>query len=473
MKRFFAVFAAFLLWHSSVSADDYYWRHSLKGGNYTSAVLACSSNVPNNSATYSYSYSGISPNGVNFNCLYNRTSVGGSTSVVSEGVAIRAGTSCPVGTEYNSQTGECTAPEEDKCALTEGQTIDHEFNRGPIDNPSVRNPPPPEVCQNECQYAVTDIVRTCKRFNEGENLSDVFCVVAYQGNGQSCTAGNPSPGSVFDQPPSKPPTKSDPTFAKDSKCNDWETQPDGTQTRSCSSTSESKQPGKVDCSGDSCKAGVPPPDYSKTDVKQDIEKKTNPDGSSTTKTDTTTDKTSCKGVKPCTSTSKTETTTDEEGADGEPGDSGYQCIGNGCAEDESEEEEEPSSVAGESCDATIACEGDAIQCAILRQEKESRCALDEAMNYEDNKSKIDQLVQGEEYQLEEETFQIPSFATGAVRFLPSNGCPAPSRASLSNGRSLQFEYEPFCTFAEGISPVVVACALLFAALYVGRGLGGS
>jgi len=299
----------------------------------------------------------------------------------------------------------------------------------------------------------------------------VFCTVEYKGNGSSCTSGNPSPGSPFDQPPSKPPTKADPTFSKDNKCGDWVTQPDGTQTRSCSSTSESKVPGKVDCTGDSCKAGVPPPQYDKTDTKQDTEKKTNPDGSTSTKTDTTTDKTTCKGVEPCKTTSKKETETGEEDAEGKPGDSDYECTGTGCAEEE--EDEEKSSVSGEGCDVPVSCEGDAIQCAILRQQKESRCAIDEAMNYEDNKSKIDQLVQGDEYQLEEETFQIPSFATGATRFLPSSGCPAPSRATLSNGRSLQFEYDPFCTFAEGISPVVVACALLFAALYVGRGLGGS
>ncbi|WP_312254169.1 virulence factor TspB C-terminal domain-related protein [Stutzerimonas nitrititolerans] len=472
MKRIFAALAFLLLWNSPASSDDFSWAYNSTGvPSYSSPAAACQAYIDLRPVDWQAKYVSVTPHTEKqWTCTYTHKRYSSEQQTTTP--IYRVGTGCSTG-EYDPSTGECTAPEEDKCASTEGKTIDHEFNRGPIDNPSVRNPPPPEVCQNECQYTATDIVRTCKRFNEGENLSDVFCVVAYEGNGQSCTAGNPSPGSVFDQPPSKPPTKSDPTFAKDSKCNDWETQPDGTQTRSCSSTSESKHPGKVDCSGDSCKAGVPPPDYSKTDVKQDIEKKTNPDGSTSTKTDTTTDKTSCKGVKPCTSTSKTETTTDEEGADGEPGDSGYQCTGSGCAEEEGDEEEESSSVSGESCDAAIACEGDAIQCAILRQQKESRCALDEAMNYEDNKSKIDQLVQGEEYQLEEETFQIPSFATGAVRFLPSNGCPAPSRASLSNGRSLQFEYEPFCTFAEGISPVVVACALLFAALYVGRGLGGS
>ncbi|MFV0457086.1 MAG: virulence factor TspB C-terminal domain-related protein [Pseudomonas sp.] len=478
MKRIFAVLVALLIWHSPVSAEDYFWIYTGSSIRGASAFEAC------NNAAIANRYSGgrlgalVPDNPPSFECFF-RTSSGGE---IQKNNVLRYGLSCQEGSEYKSETGECVAPEppeEDKCASTEGKTIDHEFNRGPIDNPSVRNPPPPEVCQNECQYTATDIVRTCKRFNEGENLSDVFCVVAYEGNGQSCTAGNPSPGSVFDQPPSKPPTKADPTFAKDSKCNDWETQADGSQTRSCSSTSESKQPGKVDCSGDSCKAGVPPPDYNKTDVNQNIEKKPNPDGSTTTTTETTTDETNCKGVKPCTSTGKTETTTDKEGADGEPGDSNYECTGTGCdkeggSEEQGEEGPEREASVG-ACDAGFSCSGDALDCEILRKQKEQLCHTQEMDDFEKHKPGIESAVTGDKFQLNEGSgvIDVPSFVNQGTRFLPST-CPAAEKFSLTTagGRSFEISYEPLCRAASDLSGLFVAVATVLAALYVGRSVGG-
>ncbi|WP_312486149.1 virulence factor TspB C-terminal domain-related protein [Stutzerimonas nitrititolerans] len=477
MKRIFAVLVALLLWHSPASAEDlyYYWTVTGSQEHYPSAKQSCEA-----------WFSRLSPNTQDKGPMYmafdNETTARCRLTYSSSfATAVRSGMGCAPGSTYDPSTGGCSAPEppeEDKCASTYGKTIDHEFNRGPVDDSSVRNNPPPEVCQNECQYVLTDIVRTCKRFNEGENLTDVFCVVAYEGNGNSCTAGNPAPGSVFDQPPSKPPTKADPTFAKDSKCGDWETQADGTQTRSCNSTEESKQPGKVDCSGDSCKAGVPPPDYSKTDVKQNIEKKPNPDGSTTTKTDTTTDKTSCKGVKPCTSTSKTETTTSEEDAEGKPGDSSYECTGAGCdkdgGEDEGEEGPEREASVG-TCDAGFSCSGDAIDCEILRQQKEQLCLAQEMTDFEKHKPGIEATVTGDKFELNEGNgvIDVPSFVNQGTRFLPST-CPAAEKFSLTmaGGRSFEISYEPLCRAASDLSGLFVAVATVLAALYVGRSVGG-
>jgi len=306
-----------------------------------------------------------------------------------------------------------------------------------------------------------------------------MCVVAYEGNGNSCTAGNPAPGSVFDQPPSKPPTKADPTFTKDSKCGDWETQADGTQTRSCNSTEETKKPGKVDCTADACKDAVPPAEYNKTDVNQDIEKKPNPDGSTTTTTETTTDKTSCKGLKPCTSTGKTETTTDKEGADGEPGDSNYKCTGTGCdkeggSEEEGEEGPEREASVG-ACDAGFSCSGDAIDCEILRQQKEQLCHAQEMDDFEKHKPGIESAVTGDKFELNEGNgvIDVPSFVNQGTRFLPST-CPASEKFSLTTagGRSFEISYEPLCRAASDLSGLFVAVATVLAALYVGRSVGG-
>ncbi|WP_241490954.1 virulence factor TspB C-terminal domain-related protein [Stutzerimonas nitrititolerans] len=469
-------------WGHAAWAEDYYWSPS--GGSeankrFSSPASACDAfalAIKNHNGSSVYVKGQVVGTGETSRTCRGVESTGTWLQI---GYVYRRGDGCTAPAEYNSITGECVAPEEDKCASTEGQIISHEYNGGPVDRPGPPDAPPSAICEGQCQYTRTNVVKGCSRFLDGDNLTDVFCTVEYKGNGSSCTSGNPSPGNPFDQPPSKPPTKADPTFAKDSKCGDWETQADGTQTRSCNSTEESKQPGKVDCSGDSCKAGVPPPDYSKTDVKQDIEKKPNPDGSTTTKTDTTTDKTSCKGVKPCTSTSKTETTTSEEDAEGKPGDSSYECTGTGCnkeggSEEEGEEGPEREASVG-TCDAGFSCSGDAIDCEILRQQKEQLCLAQEMTDFEKHKPGIEAAVTGDKFELDEGNgvIDIPSFVNKGTRFLPST-CPAAESFSLSvaGGRSFEISYEPLCRAASDLSGLFVAVATVLAALYVGRSVGG-
>jgi len=477
-------------WGQVAWAEDYYWTIQFPDPRieYSSGVEACNANNAYyeqlNAGQYVSFEQVIEKGTTSFTCRtygLNRNPNTGQLQRYGSwyNAATRRGDSCPPDSNYDPETGQCVAPEEDQCASTDGQIVDHEYNGGPVDRPGPPDAPPATICESKCQYSRTSVVRGCSRFLEGDNLTDVFCTVEYRGTGNSCTSDNPAPGSPFDQPPSKPPSKADPAFAKDSKCGDWETQADGTQTRSCSSTEESKQPGKVDCSGNQCKAGVPPPDYSKTDVKQDIEKKTNPDGSTTTKTDTTTDKTSCKGVKPCTSTSKTETSTSEEDADGKPGDSNYECTGTGCdkeggSEEEGEEGPEREASAG-TCDAGFSCSGDAIDCEILRQQKEQLCLAQEMTDFEKHKPGIEAAVTGDKFELDEGNgvIDIPSFVNQGTRFLPAT-CPAAEKFSLSmaGGRSFEISYEPLCRAASDLSGLFVAVATVLAALYVGRSVGG-
>lgn len=467
---------------SGASAVDYYWTGA---PSYPSAVSSSPQSVID-MIVASYSSAFVhTPNGAcyfysesNYRCPYIRRR-NNETPVPIEYIAYRKGDACPSGTEYDSATGECKPPEEDPCASTEGQVITHEYNGGPVDRQGPPDLPPSVICQGQCQYALTNVVKGCSRFLDGDNLTDVFCTVEYKGNGQSCTSGNPAPGSVFDQPPSKPPTKADPTYKDDTSCGDWVTQPDGSQKRSCGSTKESKQPGNVDCSGSACKAGSPPPDYTKTDVKEDTSKTTNPDGSSTTTTNTTTDTTNCKGVKPCTSTSKTETTTSGKDADGEPGDSSYECAGPGCDKDsekeESEETPERQADAG-NCDAAFSCSGDAIDCEILRKQKEQLCLAQDMTDFDKHKSEIESAVTGDKFNLDEGNgvINVPSFVNQGTRFLPST-CPSAEHFSLTTagGRSFELSYEPLCRAASDLSGLFVAVATVLAALYVGRSVGGN
>ncbi|WP_407295893.1 virulence factor TspB C-terminal domain-related protein [Stutzerimonas zhaodongensis] len=175
---------------------------------------------------------------------------------------------------------------------------------------------------------------------------------------------------------------------------------------------------------------------------------------------------------------------DGSGGDGDGGsgdssggdDDGSGSDGNGDGDSDKDDEEKPdSSVGGEACDATIACEGDAVQCAILRQQKALRCNAEEMTDFEKHESAIEAAVQGDKFQLEEGggAIELPSFINQGTRFLPST-CPAAESLSLrmAGGRTFEISYEPLCRAASDLSGLFVAVATVLAALYVGRSVGG-
>ncbi|GGE47672.1 hypothetical protein GCM10007421_22430 [Halopseudomonas oceani] len=134
------------------------------------------------------------------------------------------------------------------------------------------------------------------------------------------------------------------------------------------------------------------------------------------------------------------------------------------------EEEMVSEISGLNCEASIACSGDAIQCAIASTQKDTKCILQDALDFPTQQSEITSIFQGDEFALDEEEIEIPSFINQGTRFLPST-CPAPIALALS-GKTLQLDTQPFCTFANDLSFLIVAFSALGAALYVGRAFGG-
>lgn len=400
--------------------------------------------------------------------------------------AARVGDACPAGYEYNSATGECVAPEPDQCATATGEFV-HEYNAGSLDPSVPPSLPPSSICESGCLYNRTATVKGCNRFLEtttGKDLNSVYCQVVYQGAGSQCTTNNPPPGSVFDQPPSKPPADATPQFASDNQCGDWITNADGTQSRNCTSTETLKEPGQLNCDNAGgylhCTTGKPAPRFEDTSKTEQTTKTTNPDGSSKTETSTTTDKTVCIGTKPCTSTTAEETSTSGTNADGTPGDESKECTGSGCtsdgSEEEGEDEEGPERVAAAgSCDATFSCSGDAIDCEVLRQQKEQLCHAEEMADFPKHKPAIEAAVSGDQFQLDEGSgvIDVPSFINQGTRFLPST-CPTAESFSLTTagGRTFQLSYEPLCRAASDLSGLFVAVATILAALYVGRAVGG-
>jgi hypothetical protein len=469
---------------SFASAEVYYWRGGVSAGAYVfdwtgaDPMVGCEEFAQTRSA--SVTGTNYYSSGTRFSCITNASSSPSSLTF------FRYGNECPAGSTYNAETFTCEAPEEDPCLPTTGNLLAQRLPYGEISSSgsvTQTSPPPDSVCSGSCTYGNRNIVDVF-RFQSG-SPNGVWADYEYFGTGATCVAGTPVAVSA-------PEAETKPESSETNSCTTkvcLESDADGNcirYTYSCTATEIYIDPGKLDCDhgqvdGESvCVPNSPSPKMTETTTTTELEEKTNSDGSKDATTTTTTKTTDCSGADPCKTTTTTTTNVTHTNADGTEGGSSESCTGSSCKdadgktqEDREEEEESESKVTGENCEVPVACQGDAVQCAILRQQKEDRCAFEEAMDYETNKDQIDQLLTGDEYQLEEETYQIPSFVEGSTRFLPTSGCPAPGRATLSSGRVLEMDYQPFCDFATGISPVVVACALLFAALFVGRGLGGS
>jgi len=166
---------------------------------------------------------------------------------------------------------------------------------------------------------------------------------------------------------------------------------------------------------------------------------------------------------------------DSGGDNGGTGPGGGSGGGSGGDGNDGEDEEPTSSVGGESCDATLSCEGDAVQCALLRQQKALHCHQKEQDDFNEHKADITALVQGDKFQLDEggAAIEVPSFINQGTRFLPST-CPAAESFSLrmGGGRTFEISYEPLCRAASDLSGLFVAVATVLAALYVGRSVGG-
>ena len=399
----------------------------------------------------------------------------------------RYGDSCPSNTEYNSETGECTPPEEDKCLPTRGDPTFHRHKLGDILLGTISTTPPPSsVCHADCRYSDPELEGKPYRFVSGDPAG-AWATFRYFGDGVTCTDGDRDIDAPSDTRPStdkeeKCTNKVCLTADESGNCQQY--------TYSCTATEKHTDPGEMDCdfgefNGKSvCVPNSPPPKMTEKEVKSDVEVTENSDGSKDTKTTTTTTTTNCTGVGACSTTTTTSVTHNHTNADGTPGAETSTCTGPDCKDSKGksqndkkdEEEENKSKVTGDgACDASLSCEADAVQCAILKQQKELRCHAEEQADFEEQQSAIEGAVQGDQFELSEggSPIDVPSFINEGTRFLPSS-CPAAESFSLRSqgGRTFQISYEPLCRAASDLSGLFVAVATVLAALYVGRSVGG-
>jgi len=300
----------------------------------------------------------------------------------------RSGDSCPTNTEYNPATGECTAPEEDKCLATYGNPYVHRNYLGPIVLGTFpKKAPPSTICHNSCQYDDPNLEREAFEYVSGDPPG-AFNLYRYFGNGQECQASDEE---------AVAPDSSEPQTDKNNKCENkvcLTTDENGVcqqYTYSCKATETHTEP-PTNCDFGTvndkpvCVPNSPGPTLEHKDVKTDVEEKINEDGSKDTTTTTTTTTTNCNGAGSCSTSTTTNVNNKHTNADGSDGGESSTCTGPDCKDssgkspndkkqEQEEKEENESKVSGDaSCAAVPSCTGDAIQCAILRQTHTQRCA---------------------------------------------------------------------------------------------------
>lgn len=487
---------ALMGWGQFTFAEDYYWYpQNSTGEKHPDPTAACSSfesaaNASGSNITvYSVKQDAQQPTD-KYRCFFKGTSVSGAY-VDSNTPVFRGGLSCPVDSTYNNQTGLCDSPEPDKCEPTIGQRKSHYHNFGTLGENA--NEAPITVCENSCQYSNTFETPECNR----EFPNQAFCSLTYLGNGVECTEGDSSNPSNFDQPPTKPPETREPTREHEQKCDKWVTGEDGVARRTCTSKDEYKDPGELKCENTNgylkCAPGTPPPAYTKTETTSESAKTDNADGSSKTETTTNKDVTNCHGAKPCKTDSTEKTETENTNSDGSPGDKTTTCKGDKCTTDEDpkpgtdpdaeeEGEDDKSSVSGGAvCDSPPVCDGDAIQCAILRQQFTQRCADEKFRevtpeNTNALKTDLDAAFSGEQFQpitaTAENTFSLEGMIDTSSRF--SSSCPVIPSVSYKwvDGSSQSFDpnFPGLCEYLRWMGFLLVAFAMRSAAEIIAGGL---
>lgn len=500
-----------LFFAQAVNAADYYWLATDNSNvNFTidpnkrhlSAAAACQyyvSSFKNNSSLSGHSYRLVMDSGsASARCYINLLHV--TAGVIKDYFnlpASRRGDSCPNGSTFDPATGECKG---DPCLSTVGVPGIHRHRIGDFTGTGqigARTEPPGVVCQSSCQFAWDQQAPSkLVRFQSG-NPNGVFGDFRYIGNGVTCQSG--TPGLVS-------PSSSDPSKNQSKTCTNKVTDSEGRVSYSCTENSQFKNPGEMNCGSVNggpytCTPRENAPQFEDKTIKKDFENKTNSDGSKTDTTTTTTTTTTCVGANACTTTTTVHTGTKGTNADGSSGSSGSTCTGPGCAGDSDDGSEPPkdeekecdpatdpnkcgqSSVSGEACDVSVNCSGDAVQCAILRKQKEQTCADEDFREVTPDKvsqlkSNLDAEFSGDSYQPlvadASNTFDFASTIDTTSRF--SKSCPVVPDISAPwfEGQTLTIELSDmisqFCDFLIWFGYLLVAFAMRAAAQIIANGM---
>lgn len=343
--RVFSALIFSLFWHSGASAEDYYWTLGGSSETFPSAQQSCASffqtvsTNPNNAHESLYDFqlaiSPASPSGgqPRFLCAVKRRLITTTGQIIYSGswsqTTIRNGSTCSDGTEYDSTTGECVAPEdpEDPCADKAG--VEEGFSKAGNAPDAFMNIssngygiPQRQGCKEGCAVEITDL--RCKTFIAGPYL----CRGLMGFTGQQCATTGTGTEVAEDVNDSVDPE----TVKEDKPC---VYTADGDK-QVCESKKSEENTGQSCGTVNGVETCVPKaPDKNGIDIRTEVTQNILEDGSTEiTKKDTAT-VTSCKGIKTCTSTVTTTTTTTTKDANGNTTGTTSNCTGPSCPKGDS------------------------------------------------------------------------------------------------------------------------------------------
>jgi hypothetical protein len=318
-----------------------------------------------------------------------------------------------------------------------------------------------------CNVQVTGIERCYSQ--PSARGQDFFCTFTSERDGNVTPTGEPNndPQPSLDRSNDKPATTGPKSAGEGKAC------PAGTVSLGVDST------GGMICGGAGTSPTIPP----KTEVKTPPVTTNNPDGS-TTKVETSTRSNSDGSTTTTTTTTVTganggTTVTQSTSTSQKPASSGGGAGVNDSTDDKKDDFciKNPtlnvcknSQVTGE-CEET-ACQGDAIQCSILRQQRKEYCdnmkdtpqvllGRDLLAGNDPLQSQIDAAKTGTTVDLASQSFDQSSFAPSA--------CFA-SKAGSSHGHAIPIDFSAACNSAASIRFAVIALCSLAGFLIVGRSI---
>ncbi len=306
--RYFLLFLGLLCSQQVFSADYYWTRSGDTQTHYASAWSACPPTIAG-----VHFVGGIGPltslkvqNATNYVCTYSGPydpSYGlpsGTIATYSGSTVTRFGDSCPVGATYNTVTGSCDSPPEDKCAAKKGKTANFVFN-------SNTDMPPQTVPVDGCMGTVTKA--KCSYISAGKAVCNG--TVEYSG-----VSGTPT--SIGDASECADGVCPDKSLDPEKQSQDCVYITNGNGVSTCSAQNYESNPGKAQC-GDVNGAYTcienPKANSTKSTLASTKTSTSNSDGTVTIVKDNTVTTITCSG-KTCTSvvtTSKGTTTTNSSG----------------------------------------------------------------------------------------------------------------------------------------------------------------
>ncbi|HCE6587887.1 TPA: attachment protein [Pseudomonas aeruginosa] len=427
-------------------------------GEGCSAVLAY---FQSQGSGYSFTFNYLRRNSdVEFSCSLKRLDQGEFVGEVGASIG-RYGDTCPTGTEYDAAVGECKSPPKECEVGTPNLFRSSNYPIIVINGKNTVPSSPPSGCLSGCAYEA-DSSRPTSCYRTPGSTTEGFCNYKLKSNGQNCSADSGNLGGTGPSlsEPNQPPVTDPPSDPNDPGCPKGYSWSGTTCVKTPTDPTDPTDP--KDPGGDG--GGTGGGDGGGTGGGGDGGTGGGDGG-----------------------TGGGDGNGGTGGGDGDGGGTGGG--GDGGGDGQCDPAKDPnkcgsgSSISGDGdCKVAIQCNGDAIQCAIVRQEKAARCADEEFRTVDDKKIQdLKNTLAGEfsgpEYEpikaTGENTHDLSKLIDTSGRF--SKACPVIPDVSFpwfgsTQTVSLSSVSSDLCTYLQWFGYLLVAFAMRSAAEIIARGL---